>query len=402
MAPQDQMIINIICKTHFESQGQDHEQSIHASVGGDNCNALGAIVMGRLGFVKSIASIFTLGFYTAQSDRIGRKCLFYLTFIPIICSYLLVIYLDLTYTKWSIVLLYVNALMMGSLGATELLQPALVAYIALALGVITGPAIGAHVILKTGDNNGSALVVSAGALIVLTFYTALLPESCPKMSIPVDDALKISSAIRPGTPLFLGMTRTFLGRTKTFLADIFNPVLLFLPGRVNPSRDAGIKVVFIPYSNLKYNWDSYKDQIFFTFIGVASFAVYIAVFPALQFIYAGVTAHLQGRGSISVQESRGSSAIPDLPEYTPLLKDVVPNARMTEESVTQVGSNNAGYSIKKDLTFFLIGLLLYAIGNLVIAVFDTEVTLFVGMERCLTEEDRDMFATLFHVQWSVH
>lgn len=75
-------------------------------------------------------AVLTMGFYTAQSDRIGRKCLIFLTLVPIIWTYLLVIVMAQPSNHWSINWLYVNAVVVGCLGdGATLLQPAIAAYI---------------------------------------------------------------------------------------------------------------------------------------------------------------------------------------------------------------------------------------------------------------------------------
>lgn len=121
-------------------------------------------------------------------------------------------------------------------------------------------------------------------------------------------------------------------------------------------------------------------------MGATLFVVYMLVFPAMQFVYKQQVAADKGKGKKSrlaqeeEEESNSASDISD-PERTPLLRrQEVSHARMAESSVTQAGSN-AGDSIRKDLAFFAMGTLLLAVESTLIAVFDTQVILFIG-KKC--------------------
>lgn len=133
---------------------------------------------------------------------------------------------------------------------------------------------------------------------------------------------------------------------------------------------------------LRYGWETFEGQIYIAFVGVSTLVVYIALFPAMQFVYKHVTADRRGKGSRLAQESSGSSDIPDLTERTSLLQDG-PNAHMAEESVTQDGSN-AGDTIRKDQAFFVLGMLLSAFGYILIVIFDTPAIQFIGKEHSST------------------
>ncbi|KAK3813973.1 MAG: major facilitator superfamily domain-containing protein [Benniella sp.] len=433
IAPQGQMTLRIICKTYLLNHPGPLDDQDECS--SPTMQAYAAVVASRMMSLKSITAILTLGYYTSRSDRLGRKYLIYLSMIPTICSQLLLIHMNLNNSRWNVALLYVNALITGCLCADEILQPALLAYIAdctladkrsmaignvmmvLAVGMILGPVMGAYLMEKTMDID-SGLVASTALLSISTLYITLLPESLVKVpnghvnevvqSEEAEDALKPSWS--PSR------------RAGQFLADKFDPMLDFLPGRIKPTPEAdvmpsrytlsllvlayvmmdfsskGTAAVFIPYSNLRYGWTTLEDQIYFAFSGASFFVVYMFLFPAMQFVYKHVTAaatstattsttttageqdelaHERSISSSSSSSNEGPSDISD-PERRPLLrKKDVSHAHMVEETVTQVGSN-AGDSIRKDLAFFAMGALLLAVESTVIAVFDTPVILFVG------------------------
>ncbi|KAF9349484.1 hypothetical protein BGX34_001768 [Mortierella sp. NVP85] len=333
----------------------------------------------------------------------------YLSLISTICSQLLLIYMNLKNSRWNVVLLYVNALVVGCLSADEILQPALLAYIAdctladkrssaignammvLAVGVILGPVLGAYLMEKT-EEISSGVVASVAIMIISTLYLTLLPESLAKApNGHMDDVVQSEEA--EGT-----LKPSLSRRASQFLVDKFGPMLDFLPGRIKPAPEADVMPSRYTVSllNLKYGWTTLEDQIYFAFMGVSLFVVYVFVFPALQFMYKHVVAaagatttrtageqdegsHSGGlaHGESSSSSSEGPSDISD-PERRPLLrKKDVSHAHMAEETVTQVGSN-AGDSIRKDLAFFAMGAMLLAVESTVIAVFDTPVILFVA------------------------
>ncbi|KAG0363132.1 hypothetical protein BGZ54_008297, partial [Gamsiella multidivaricata] len=399
-ASQDQAVIQIICKAHF----RDGEQPSFEGDSEDRCNtplvqALAAVVMSRISSLKSGIGIFTIGFYTTHSDRLGRKLLMYLTLIPTIFSLLLVIYMGLPSSDLSIAWLYADALVEGCLGAGSLLNAGLNSYVSdctaqerrslelgyvmvvLSVGVILGPGIGAYVIKATDDIN-SALVLAIIALIILILYTVALPESRRKEFIPpailgtAADATKEESV-------------SFVGKTKGVVLGALDPLLLFLPGRIVPSPDmkmvptpytlvllmstcalaalsmSGIATVFIPYSNLVYGWTTLEDGIYFGFLGAATLVVYVAVFPLMHLAYDHFMVDKKAKKSIRSQGP--SSILPDtaLQERTPLLQEGATNAGMgvinevlaaeMNQATGPPANGSEASGIWKDLTFFVFG-----------------------------------------------
>lgn len=98
--------------------------------------------------------------------------------------------------------------------------------VAFSLGLIIGPAFGAFYIKWTGDTS-SALIVSASAYAVLAVYCIILPESLPAVArrsvkeiIDAEEGLTIST------------------RLKQVITKTLDPLLLFLPGRIDESAAA--------------------------------------------------------------------------------------------------------------------------------------------------------------------
>lgn len=83
---------------------------------------------------KSVCStsgtaIFTVGYITSQSDRLGRKFLIYLTLIPVMITQLLILYMAHPSTTLGTWWLYADALIIGALGGGLLLDPGLMSYV---------------------------------------------------------------------------------------------------------------------------------------------------------------------------------------------------------------------------------------------------------------------------------
>ncbi|KAG0242487.1 hypothetical protein BGX31_000260, partial [Mortierella sp. GBA43] len=295
-----------------------------------------------------------------------------------------------------------------------MLTPAVVSYIAdctrsdkrsisigyvmtsMAVGMIIGPVLGAYIIEMT-KNTSTALIVSVVGLVFLSLYAILIPESCPQVLnlLNKDEALQ-NKQDEQRAPL------SVLGVAKQSLKDILDSVLLFIPGRIKPHAGTevlskysllflvcantlveftarGIRAVFIPYSNMKYGWTTKEDGIYFTFSGAAMLVVYVVIFPAMQAVFQYVTKGRRGEDSRSAQVSNGSSDIPNETEHTPLLQEEgVPNAHTTEESVTQAGSN-AGDIIRRDLTFIVLGTMLFLLSHIIVPAFDTPTILFISV-----------------------
>ncbi|KAG0355755.1 hypothetical protein BG005_005276 [Podila minutissima] len=144
-------------------------------------------------------------------------------------------------TQLGVGFLYIDAFLSGSFGAGTLLEPALNAYIvdstprdqrpvvigyamvAFSLGLIIGPALGLFYIKWTGENS-SALILSASAFALLAVYCVFVPESLPTVA----QRRVVSEVDAKEVP-------TFLMRMKLIVMKTLDPLLLFLPGRIDES-----------------------------------------------------------------------------------------------------------------------------------------------------------------------
>ncbi|KAG0327587.1 hypothetical protein BG000_000886 [Podila horticola] len=169
----------------------------------------------------------------------------YLTLIPAVFSQLFVVYMALPSTQLGLGFLYIEAFLNGSFGAGTLLEPALNTYIAdstprdqrpvvigyamvaFSLGLIIGPALGGFYIKWTGENS-SALIVSASAFALLAIYCVFVPESLPTVKQRRVESEVIDAKEVP----------TFLMKLKQIVMKTLDPLLLFLPGRIEESAIA--------------------------------------------------------------------------------------------------------------------------------------------------------------------
>ncbi|KFH65346.1 hypothetical protein MVEG_08824 [Podila verticillata NRRL 6337] len=345
-----------------------------------------AVVLGMSGAPQE-QPVFTIGFYTSLSDRIGRKMLMYLTLIPAVFSQLFIVYMALSSTKFGRGLLYIEAFLNGSFGAGTLLDTSMNAYIvdstprdqrpvvfgyamvAFSVGLIIGPAFGAFYIKWTGDTS-SALVVSASAYAVMAVYCIILPESLP--AVKRRSVKEIIDANEGHTIL----TRLNLVITKTL-----DPLLLFLPGRIDESAAAakpprrntlfmivsasailkfapyGIATTFIPYTNLVHQWKSVENLFFYTVMGAVTFFVYVAIFPLLQILY-------------------NRFVLPDHSKRPEIRSQGEEERTMEEQGSLRIDVSDSNI---KDLRFFLFGAILYVIGYAIVVAYERPMVLFLSM-----------------------
>ncbi|GJJ72265.1 hypothetical protein EMPS_04622 [Entomortierella parvispora] len=295
-APQDQMIIKIICKDHLQNtttlpsvsslsipryKGEidinadttttpsDVISSYDFSFWNRNrteerrrydenpCNAApvqayGALVLSRIRSLKYVTAIFTVGFYTSMSDRHGRKSLVFWTLIPALLTQVLIIYMAHPTVNLGVWVLYVDALLMGLSGGGLLLDPAMTAYIAdctptkgrslaigyvmvsLSVGIMVGPIIGS-MIYNWSHEESTAMYVSIATLIFLTFYASVMPESFPK---------ELRSKVEPksGEEVVAKERLPVLKTLQNGIMDALDPLMLFLPGKVDTTVD-GVKLL---------------------------------------------------------------------------------------------------------------------------------------------------------------
>ncbi|KAF9916624.1 hypothetical protein BX616_003301 [Lobosporangium transversale] len=439
-AAQDQLIVKIICKDYHKGSNIPGQSSntIIANTSGDfthksyydddSCSttaiqALAALVMSRFRSLKYVTGIFTIGYHTSLSDVYGRKTLMFLTLIPALLTQLLIVYMAHPATNVGIGVLYVDALIMGLLGAGLLLEPAIFAYVAdctaradrslsigymmvaLAVGMIFGSILGGYLFKLTGDVT-SAMTISIATLSVLIVYAMVLPESLPKNL--QEGRIKKGSNADLSTTTAKPASISIMTIKKSLLM-IFDPLLLFVPGRIDASGDVnvvpskymlviligaygclqfavnGILVILIPYTNLVFKWTAAEDGAYYALSGVATFIVYVGIFPYLQKLY-----------KIYIDKQSPKKTVHPTTPSSPLYSETGESfgnddARMTEEALrpeitgTMAPAQDVAAMAEKrwktlwaDLTFFISGCIIFTIGYLIVFIFETDTSMFIS------------------------
>ncbi|KAG0252987.1 hypothetical protein BG011_006616 [Mortierella polycephala] len=349
-APQEQLIIKIICRDIIKDKDAPValSSSILARNGAgthdDPCNtaaiqATAALVLGRIRSLKYIVAIFVVGYYNSMSDKFGRKFLIYLTLVPFLLTQLLIVYMAQPESLLGIKALYIDAALIGLTGGGLLLEPGMNGYISdctardgrslaigylmvfLSVGMIIGPVLGGYLIELTGSIS-SALYFSSATLFCLVIYAIMIPESLPKYHGWITENVDEQQQQQPVVVEYVKNSQDAFvwTRIKDGLWAILDPVLIFLPGRMDTSDEVnevpspytlliltgafcslqfaynGFTILFIPYTNLVFKWTTLEDGIYFSVSGAAMFIVYTGIFPLLKKLYSRVV-EKQSHGS---------------------------------------------------------------------------------------------------------
>ncbi|KAG0269520.1 hypothetical protein DFQ27_003208 [Actinomortierella ambigua] len=350
-SPAEQAILQIVCKEYFDEHGQaghhpgllstsssslnggDPSFGFHA---GDNstqyenpCDAphiqaLGAILFSKLRALKNVTALLTVGYWTGLLDRYGRKSLIWAMLLPAIFTQLVILYSSSAHNKYGSKLLYIEAFVQGATGGSTLLDPSLQSYAAdttsrdgrslilgymmvlLSIGMIIGPTLGAYVIEHAGGRYTAALEVTVVVLTVLLAYVYIIPESLPaeakrRANLEYEQAVLEEAKLPQG--------RSWLSKLGRYLKNVFTPILIFVPGRIDTTGDVvpmphkytlillitiselqqfvffGIADIFIPYTNVRFHWKHLEDGYYYTFIGLSSFFVFMVLYPFTQWCY---------------------------------------------------------------------------------------------------------------------
>ncbi|KAG9070200.1 hypothetical protein KI688_009532 [Linnemannia hyalina] len=417
MAAQDQQINSIICKDYLRGKGDpvigDWDKQV---CDGAEIQAFAAIITSHLSSIKNIFGIFTIGYYTTQSDRRGRKFLIYLSLVPGVFSQLLIIHMGKPHSNLGLWPLYVNAVLTGCLGAGSLLEPGLNAYLAdytsrderslaigyamvtLSIGVLIGTVIGKAVYDRTQDNN-IVLMVAMVTSVCLILYTIALPESRPKEVRTAEASRMHPSPLRSSKE-----STSFLNKAKQLLKQTLEPLLFFLPGRIDPTENElptrntllllvgayacgqfasnGILAVFIPYSKLVYRWGTSENGTYIIVFGLSTLVVYLVIFPGLQYAY---KYFIKTTDSIQPPVKENNM---DIEDVSAMLHHVSANTGVHIADIAIVTAIEPAYepvdrakqdaSIKRDLSFFVLGGVLFAVGFVIVPMFDTDIILLIS------------------------
>ncbi|OAQ34785.1 MFS general substrate transporter [Linnemannia elongata AG-77] len=414
-APQEQLIIQIICKEHFKEREPRSEGGVMMTallgpngVPEDPCGTqevlgLAAVVLGRVRALKYTSGMFTIGFITSLSDKYGRKALIYLTLLPAALTQLLILYMARPTSNLGVGVLYADGIFMGVVGAGILLEPCLNAYIAdctprlgrsvsigyvmvaLSVGMMVGPLIPSYL-----KDSSTAMLVSACTLCFLMIYSLFMPESLPKhlraKSVVDGDGTALSVPASTSSPVTI-LTKRYsspLVRMKDWMVTVVKPVLLFLPGRIELTPDVnvppspymllvllagygilqfatnGITIILIPYTNLAFRWKVKEDGYYLALNGASTFIVYVGIFPLLQKLYARVYD--------TKKASKVDTLTDDHPAYS---ADNNSSSTAPAKATTKRATGN-------DLTFFIFGSAVYAVAYLLVPLFETEAALYLS------------------------
>lgn len=132
----------------------------------------------------------------------------------------------------------------------------------------------------------------------------------------------------------------------------------------------GVYSVFIPLTNLVFKWTSYEDGFFFTYVGLCSFGAYLGLFPFLQFLYKRFVIRT------SRSKAHGYTRVEQLESE---LEDFNLEERGPAPAVIEGSSDTDTIStLKMDASFFLGGTILFGISFIIVPLFMSVPTIFIG------------------------
>ncbi|KAG0363078.1 hypothetical protein BGZ54_008357 [Gamsiella multidivaricata] len=367
--------------------------------------------------------MFTIGYITSLSDRYGRKALIYITLIPTMLTQALIVYMAHPSTKLGVSILYADAVFTGVLGAGLLLEPSLNAYIvdctsqegrslsmgyvmvALAVGLIAGPMLGEYLIKLTGDMT-TAVMISIAIQCILILYAIVLPESLPKsIQLHNADVAAQTGGVKPATET------SILIKAKNGIRAILDPLLLFLPGKIDTSSDVNVVparytliTLIAAYGFLQFA--SNESRLSLDNARAASFIVYVGIFPVLKKMYKILIEKESPEvvhTSIYSPPYVGHNEISQLPDVGMSNIDVE-----TLEDILHPPSSNAdaaarSRSVQNDLSFFIFGSTMYLIGHAIVPLVETEAAVLVACcIRALASVALPSFMSLFTSYVPVH
>ncbi|KAI8355899.1 major facilitator superfamily domain-containing protein [Mortierella sp. GBAus27b] len=425
-ASQEQLTIQIICKNHIQDRalqfpplaanGSSPILDLYES---DPCNtaaiqALAALVTSRIRVLRSLIVVFTVAYYSSLSDRYGRKVLLLLSIVPLILERGLIIYLARQSTDLVIWILYANTILQGLLGGGVLINSGVMAYVAdctsqgqrsmafgmimalTAAGGIVGPAVGGYITKKAGDGI-IAMLISIVCLSLMALYTVIIPESRPRSARRVNEEKETDSVN--------GSSRTkkdesALTKAKGFVLSALNPLLIFLPGGITPTDESrampsrytltiltiaqglsmfteiGVQSIFIPYTNLVFQWTTFEDGIYYSFTGMISLVVCAVIFPGLQKLCRMFIDRKNSENNTPVSFSTSQTIDENLDHVDSRITEEELHSH-TESSATTASSTEKD-AVSMDLGFMVMGSISGMISYLIVPLFEREETMFVA------------------------
>ncbi|KAI8355902.1 major facilitator superfamily domain-containing protein [Mortierella sp. GBAus27b] len=433
VASQEQLVIQIICKSYirdrvfpFPSQDGTTPSVLDLSAAvnwtspaldlykSDLCNtaevqALAAVVKSRLRVLRNLTVVFTVAYYSSLSDRYGRKVLFFLTVLPVIIEQGLLVYLARHNTSIGIWILYGNALLHGLLGGGgSLMDPAIMTYTAdcttqeqrsmiigmmlavMAVGGIVGPALGGYITRMTGDET-IVMAVSLVCLSLTALYSIIMPESHRQVAARLSNEGKETESDKTKKNEWV------IAKAKRLVQSALSPLLIYLPGGVDstdenralPSRYTlvillaaygcflfawtGVQSIFIPFTNLVFQWTTFEDGIYYSFAGACSFTVYVAVFPGLQKLYKMFIGRKSSEKNTLASLSTNQTTTTN--ENLGHVESEIMEEEPSERSATTAPTTE-NKAVSMDLGFIFMGCLLSWIAFVIVPLFQREQVMF--------------------------
>ncbi|KAG0227422.1 hypothetical protein BGW41_003825 [Actinomortierella wolfii] len=336
-------------------------------------------------------------------------------------------------------LLYVVGAVRGAFGGGMLLDGAVVAYVSdctsmesrsrimgylmviISLATVIGSLLGGYVIELAGGDR--AVVIKIGHIVgpfTLLYCAFILPESFHLKVVTTDDSgdSGVDGNSRRSRAAELDATTqtsvTMLGKVKESLKTVLAPLLLFEPGQLEEYEDSnmvrlpsrysmlllvcsqailqtaieGVDSLMIPYTNVEFNWLHREDALFIAFTSYTRFVVFVAVFPACQWLY---------NKYITESAYKKSGYRPLTTTYDEDENDSVDENENVDEGNSDESSGLLGVrtndptkdsdnqmtedqdrSFEADYRFYLMGIALTAIGHLLVPIYRTEAVFYTG------------------------
>ncbi|KAG0202011.1 hypothetical protein BGX28_005328 [Mortierella sp. GBA30] len=305
-------------------------------------------------------SLLTLAKWTSLSDIYGRKLLVFLSMLVSWAA-------DCTSTS-------TRSVQMGYI------------LLCFSLGNIFGPYLGGYAVKATGDLI-VAIKISIAALVVIVFFLIFIPESLRSenqrsaVNEEVVQVLQDQAASRQPIANLSPVTRIYESVKRGFLI-IFDPLLLFVPGKVPwspkiPSKYTlallllvsclmhvlvvGEASLLIPMTNLVFSWTAYEDGLYYSYAGICSFIVFLGVFPLLQSLYKryNVRSNETTTPLFEVWEQEED-------EVSTLLERVDNERRQNTLPKTSTVDADTMAAVKMDVSFILGASVLYLVASFIV------------------------------------
>ncbi|KAG0082719.1 hypothetical protein BGZ92_011460 [Podila epicladia] len=373
-SPSQQLAIRIVCKDFYANLPPMAAELMESALEDDKCQqpivlAAAALLHSRVGAIKGILNVFTVGTWTSLSDKYGRKVLMLNTMLTLIASSMLYWLMASEHNPFGPRVLYLDAVMTGLTSGNVVINPAALAYVAdctsatnrsvmigyiitsFAVGLTIGPFLGGY--LATTIGIVPLIKMAILAYVVIVAYMQFIPESLRKRSkksplAATEEISRDSSMSKVELSLASLLVHRLTRGIKTFVA----PLMIFVPGAVPVSESDSIN--FYAFTSQVFNWKEYEDGIFLSFSGGCTLLTFSWCFPWLQSLY---------RRRVGSCLSSSSSSSPSS-EEVPTQEDLL--------------DQDKAESLRMDIAFFNYGVTLDILSIVVVLMLLTPASLFVS------------------------